>query len=573
MSTPPTPLIGQMYLYDYMEPPLLDHSYRLRVSTESTSATGTTSYPVPEAISYFDVIGPRFRVSPAQVAGAFPPRNGHGDFTDALPHIALYDRTLPWERNLDPNNKTIHPPTIPNGVTPGGTIPWLALLLFEEGEYTLQQNVALENVLPSTALHSLGLSSPTAITCDALQVDSSVFSEVLPNLDELALLAHVRQVNVEDRELSAGSSNGWFSVVMSNRMPAANAKYRACLVSLEGRLDLYNPSRGGIVGNLPVGTVEVTPRGAGLAASTAEERLLSVQPSRNAARIAIPSDPRRTVLPIKVPIQFHTTISVVLLYSWQFECIGTGTFRELAQNLDVSMMGSTAAGKPAVTDTGHIAMQVGDRSGAQETAWYRGPLVPLQLTRDPLGPYHSADQARIATPETGGEDVSYAAAFEVGRLMAAADARLAQELMRWRRNAFSASTFTASLATIQSKLPTLQPLDIHSPVSPLLMHSASEKMVGAIGPLADPYRMRVAALAPGLNLSLFQSTFGVSQTEAKNLLGGEAGVLGSTVAVPAETPRPDTSLAAVAADSAGLSQLSEARARLVENATTKLGSA
>jgi hypothetical protein len=118
-----------------------------------------------------------------------------------------------------------------------------------------------------------------------------------------------------------------------------------------------------------------------------------------------------SVTPIRVPLPFNRLLSVVCLYSWQFECTGTGTFRELAQQLNVSMIGSTADGKPAVTDTGHIAIQVGDRSGAQETAWYRGPLVPLQLTRDPLGPYHSADQARIATPETGGEDVSYAAAF------------------------------------------------------------------------------------------------------------------------------------------------------------------
>jgi hypothetical protein len=550
MSTPPAPLAGQMYLYDYMEPPLLDNSYRLRVSTNTQSADGTKTYPIPEAVAYFDVAGPRFRVTSAEVAGSFPPRNGHGDFTGALPHVALYDRTLPWERLLDPNNKTIHPPPIQGGVTPGGTIPWLALLLFQEGEYTLQQSVPLEDVLPSQVLKNFGLTTPTAITCDAVQAELSTFTELLPNLDELALLAHVRQVNVEDRELSAGSSNGWFSVVMSNRLPDANHKYRACLVSLEGRLDLFTPGPANPVLNANAGEI------------AAKEEAV--------ARVAVPFNSRLQVAPIRVPIPFNRTVSVVLLYSWQFECIGTGTFKGLAQNLNVSMIGSTSDGKPAVTDTGHIAIQVGDRSGAQETAWYRGPLVPLQLTRDPLGPYHSADQARIATPETGGEDVSYAAAFEAGRLLAGADGRLAQELMRWRRGAFSASTFSASLKAIQAKFPTAQPLDVHFPVSPLLMQSASEKMVGAIGPLADPYRMRVAARAPGLNLSLLQATLGVSQAEAKNLIGGDAGVLGSPFTAPEQTPRSNTTLAAVAADSAGLSALTEARDRIISNATAKV---
>jgi hypothetical protein len=568
MST--NPLVGQMFLFDYMEPPLRDNSYRLHVSTETHGPDGTT-YPIPEAIAYFDVVGPRFRVTPAQVAGAFPPRNGHGDFTTALPHVALYDRTLPWERFLDPNGKNINPPPVQNGVTPAGTIPWLALLLFEDGEYTLQQNVAVENVLPPSVLNSLGLSSPTGITCDAVQVESSIFQEVLPNLDELALLAHVRQVNVEDRELSAGSSNGWFSVVMSNRLPAADKKYRACLVSLEGREDLYNPSTGGVLGTIATTPAGAIDRAISASAATAAEQPFGLASTVTAARVATPFNPRLNVSPIRVPIPFGRIVSVVLLYSWQFECTGTGTFHELAQRLNVSMMGSTVAGQPAVTDTGHIAIRVGDRSGAQETAWYRGPLVPLQLTRDPLGPYHSADQARIATPETGGEDVSYAAAFEVGRLLAAADARLAQELMRWRRGAFSASTFSASLAAIQTQFPTITPLDIHAPVSPLLMQSAGEKMVGAVGPLADPYRMRIAALAPGLNLALFQTAFGVSQAEARSLLGGEPGVLGSQVTPPQQTARPNTTLASVAADSAGLSTLTEARDRLVANATSKIG--
>src|SRR5207248_9177800 len=48
----------------------------------------------------------------------------------------------------------------------------------------------------------------------------------------------VRQVNVDDRELDVGSKDGFFSVIVANRLPSPGAKCRACLVSLEGRRDL-----------------------------------------------------------------------------------------------------------------------------------------------------------------------------------------------------------------------------------------------------------------------------------------------------------------------------------------------
>ena len=52
------------------------------------------------------------------------------------------------------------------------------------------------------------------------------------------MLVHDRQVNVDDKELNAAGGNGWFSVVMSNRVPEEGKKYVACLVSLEERWDV-----------------------------------------------------------------------------------------------------------------------------------------------------------------------------------------------------------------------------------------------------------------------------------------------------------------------------------------------
>jgi hypothetical protein len=618
------PLPGQMYMFDYMLPPLTDDSYRLRVNTNATH--GSDALPIPEADAYFNVVGPRFRLSAADVAGSFPPRNGHGDFSLSLPHIALYDRTLPWERLLDPTVTSPAADTPPpiNGAAkqPGGRLPWLTLLLLQEGEYTLLQNATLESVVPAATLAAMDLPNPSGITCDVVQVSLEFLQSILPAMNELALLTHVRQVNVDDRELAAGSSNGWFSVVMSNRLPAPGEKYRACLVSLEGRKDLWEPIGFGhgpvILGTEIHGIETVTLDNPAVEASrthaAAAEPGISVtaptlQPAPPIDPVLHPIEPpisvspvpvqrplpvespvlsgilknfpiatqvpglSTVVQPIRMPFRFNTTASLVLLYSWQFECTGTGTFFELAQSLNVAIVGATVdPGHPPVTDTGHIAIEVGDRSGSTETAWFRSPLSPLQLTRDLLGPYHSADQARIATPETGGEDVSYAAAFEVGRLLAAADSRLAQDLMCWRRNAYSASKFSDSLQAIQVKMPTLQPLDIHTPVTPLLTESAAEKVVSSASVLVDPYRMQIAARTPGLNPTLLQQAFQLADTaEAVNLLGGQVGALGSSVTAQTQTTRNAATIASAAADSAGLQQLTNARARMINNVNVKTG--
>ena len=143
-------------------------------------------------------------------------------------------------------------------------------------------------------------------------------------------------------------------------------------------------------------------------------------------------------------------------------------------------------GHPNVTDTGHIKMTLADRAGVDEDVWYRGPLVAFPLTRDPLT-YHSADQCRRVAPETGAEDVSYAAAFEAGRLLAAADARLAQELMRWRREAYRQSARVDCLTAIQTAMSLPQALDLHAPVATTVAVNAAQSIVNGISKLGDRY--------------------------------------------------------------------------------------
>jgi hypothetical protein len=71
-----------------------------------------------EATLRFSVLGPRFTLDPQVVTSVFPPPGSVGDHSNVLPHIILNRSTLPWERSAIRTKK----------------IPWLVLLLFEEGE-------------------------------------------------------------------------------------------------------------------------------------------------------------------------------------------------------------------------------------------------------------------------------------------------------------------------------------------------------------------------------------------------------------------------------------------------------
>jgi len=593
-----------MYLFDCVTPPLVDGSYRIDAVTNVTY--DNQQAPLASNSGYFDIEGPRFTLPATDVAAVYPPRNGHGGFDEYIPQIVLSRRTLPWERRLTSDLSAIGTPTRdmwtpePNAFPPVqnqpqeyGPAPWLALLVFQEGEYTLHQNVALKSVVPADAYARLEV--PDGIQCDAIEVEAGLLASVLPSLDELTLLAHVRQVNVDDKELNAASGDGLYAVLMSNRIPAPNAKFRACLVSLEERTDLVKADPPSVAAPIFfLQAVEVNdaaaiekagPTQAELSGATAvraksdmgsgtpQQTLVNASGSTILATVADRNVASAVGFAAGRGYQiFVQTKQLVLLHSWTFECTGVGTFRDYVQRINVSTSGTVEEeGHPPVIDTGHIPLTVMDRAGVEEDVWYRGPLVPMPLTRDPLT-YHSADQCRRVTPETGAEDISYAAAFECGRLMAAADPRLAQELMRWRREPYRQSVRIDSLAAIQAAIPLNQTLDIHQPVVPVVAANAAGSIVTGISVIGDKYGIGAISGAPGLDPVQLQQTWHLSsESVAAEILGGEPGATGATVQPPAQTARSATTIAQVAADTASLNRLQSARDQALNAVQLQLG--
>jgi hypothetical protein len=378
----------------------------------------------------FAVLGDRFTLTrPDTVFALFPGDNAAGEFGAALPHAVLSNPTLPWARH-----PTAHPPTA--GLAPGADterdVPsWLAILLLDSGDVAAHPGTSEaaraavigdlfpKGVYPDSTLGE-GLSyfrageGAGALTggeslADPIQIldlPLTLFWQVAPTLPDLALLAHVRRVDLGAKPTIPGISDigepvGDFSVVVSNRLPATGRVSTAYLVSLEGLEDLL-PS---------------PPDGAPPAAwADRGARLL---------RLAV-------------------------LRSWSFTATGEpATFTDALQRLNGRPPGDehdaplTALRHPPAGDSaeiaraldlGYVPLDHDLRDEGRTVSWYRGPLVPVPVSVERVGlPVTSADAALVFDPTSGLLDASYAAAWTLGRLLALQDKAFSVPLYRWKR--------------------------------------------------------------------------------------------------------------------------------------------
>ncbi len=219
---------GHFILRSSVLPPVTAGDYEL-VSEQ----TGTP-FDVDTSRTNITVSSPRYTMPPDQILSSFPPANAEGAFGDRLPQIVLKRRTLPWERN-------------PFGAVEVTSTPWLALVVVAEGEAELSREPrpVAECVTPGTVLRDPQDRDVEQGYC--LSVTETVVAKIFPCQEDLALLTHVREVDVGDTELANGDDDGFLAVVLANRLPVFDAatgtpvRYQACLVNLEGQLDELPP--------------------------------------------------------------------------------------------------------------------------------------------------------------------------------------------------------------------------------------------------------------------------------------------------------------------------------------------
>ena len=372
------------------------------------------------------VLGERFALQPQDVYAFFPPTGSLGEWSTVLPHIALRRSTFPWERAVNKDR--------PNA-------PWLALLLFTETEHQGQkpdvlppQLLQLEKLkkqtkgytlklkdleataaamLPAELLAQLQQNSsigqtyfpdfdlePSQEITDVamvLDVKKGLLQKVLPSLDDLEYLAHVRQAkNAQDKP-----DGEPLAVVIGNRLPQANVANTVYLVSLENRYS---------------------------------KESFDYQQAKD-----------------------EDYIRLVVLTSWQFTCCEQNqSFQGLLTDLngykdkkgDVNQSYTLRLPKPPTNQPGaeraeeylqkgYVPLRHGFRQGGNTISWYHGPLIPARNSTNPelaTLSVSTADELVCYNPDNGMFDVSYAAAWELGRLLALQDSQFALNLLNWKRN-------------------------------------------------------------------------------------------------------------------------------------------
>jgi hypothetical protein len=305
----------------------------------------------------------------------------------------------------------------PSSVPTPGT-PWLAVLTFYSADVQRpkdpinpnpsgpvsppeRMNVTDTVAVSANILTPKILPTATESTQQVMVVEMTYpfFKSIAPSQTDLPYLAHGRQVNTEGKAVVGEQAKGFFSVVVGNRVLLDGDTQTAVLVSLEGHWD-----------RLPGGS--------------------------DAAN----------------PANDTKSIRLVVLASWTFIALPSGgDFLYLMQQLNVGLLRlpTTGATPTAAPDTdpaaqavqalalGYVPLANDLRDGENTTSYYRGPATAApSATATTHGPYHYSDSTIHYDPTFGTFNLSYAAAFQVGRLLGLSDGSFASALVRWRNDYF-----------------------------------------------------------------------------------------------------------------------------------------
>lgn len=398
--------------------------YQLTVTHQVLDSNSNPVSGAPYSNSYkFAVAGDRFTISkPAEILqSVFPADNASGEFSNVLPHAVFQRETFPWMR---------YPGTNPPVDESSNVATWLWVLVIDEDDVaaypalsTQVKNCTVGDLFPPSVVPSSSLGSnysyfqratslaalePGQNTSDQIQaidIPLGLIWKIAPTMADLQLLAHGRTVSIlnqpANQQSFPGTPTGTFSIAFGNRLPSPNKKSYAFLVSLE-QMEQFLPD---------------SPMGGSPSGNTYDG-------SKN--------------------------LRLAVLKTWSF--FSTGQSSTFVQKLQ-SLNGCTPGGPPATNTNlrlnypgsnpvvagalkmGFVPLNETLRTSGETVSWYRGPLVPYAVTQPSIDlPVSSPDAAMILDPSTGMLDVSYAAAWTIGRMVALQDTSFSTSLYKWKRS-------------------------------------------------------------------------------------------------------------------------------------------
>lgn len=438
--TAPAASTGKVKFIASHRPALEAGEYTLKVSTlvETTKTSKIKSQPAFESVHTFAVGGERFTILPGEVASVFPPDGSSGDHSNVLPHIALKRTTLPWER-----------PLVRNDNSDTGA-PWLAVLLLDESEAATTDSVALDTLVASAKGWpgvALEVGQATTDKATVLRLPKPLAAKLLPDAAAMPFLAHVRQ-GLDDSGAPEGADQ---AVVLGSRLPKKGSVSTAHLVSLESRFTSQGFDYSGADDGDTVAFVSLYSWR--FSCPDDEVYRLTASSFVQLANVGkLPAAAIAKLQPLADQEYFGTAAFVVALKAALGDADATqyndsllkyGAYRQetfkgllLGLNRAPSTLRLPARGNAdldAYLAMGATLLPHAFRQGDALMSWYRGPLVPGIVDADISLPAQAADALLRYDANIGMLDTSYAAAWELGRLLALKNKAVSIPLYNWKR--------------------------------------------------------------------------------------------------------------------------------------------
>lgn len=307
---------------------------------------------------YFYVASRAYTLDADTIFSVSPSENECGDFSRQIPFITLKNETMPWEYTIAEEI---------NGVP----VPWAALIVIAEGEGAEESDITVEKLLgdrqprlffPDRSLLPKVTAEKGTDCCHVVDISRQLYLSIMPTFEEMTYLTHGKRVDLADTEDEVTAMNGDFSVIMANRfIPTGEKEMQKSTVHLVSML--------GMPEKIPDGYDKI--------------RLVSLH------RFSV----------FSARSQSETFASLIEKLSRNTGVIGYDQEKEVLKK-------------------GYVPKKHYTRSGEMTYSLYRSPFLPYEGPGSRIGPKHTADGYLVYDPENGIFDVSYAAAFQMGRLAA-----------------------------------------------------------------------------------------------------------------------------------------------------------
>lgn len=442
-------------------PGLNSGQYKLQVSQVIKNAKGDVVSDEPLQTDYrFSVTGDRFRIGKPDelIYSNFPADDATGLYNAVFPSVVFTKTSFPWSRYPTNTLNESYTPPAPGQDVDGDVSTWLTIIVLDEddlkgyeatfqdfkietkpakigdlfskdvnSESTLGQNYSYffkvkDNTKPLQSYMDPGDKLGDGI--DVLDIPLPLFWKIAPTLEDLKVMAHVRKVSLLNKPTMAGISDvgereGSFSIVFGNRLPNPGKKNFACLVSLEQLQDFLPTNE---EGGEPVNKDGFKPDKNKMLRLAVLKSWNFYSVGESATFVNALNKLNNAAPPVNDKVNEDLKAN-------------TNLRLEVADNAlplvkNILSMGYT----PLNHDLRAAESENGVIKKNKTVSWYRGPLVPYAISKPAVAlPVASPDQATIFDPSTGMFDVSYSAAWTLGRQMALQDTGFSTALYNWKK--------------------------------------------------------------------------------------------------------------------------------------------